>query len=100
MINACTVAKSTHGTIPEQGLKVNEIYKRSQNKPIKQFPRHHKPLLKKVHRKFKALPNPEVPIYVYEHVANIGGEQIIKPSYTTRFFLYSKNHFALPSEIY
>jgi conjugative transfer region lipoprotein (TIGR03751 family) len=49
---------------------------------------------------FKPLPNPEIAMYVYPHlVQNIDGAQPV-PGYTTAFFLYKENHFALPSEEY
>jgi conjugative transfer region lipoprotein (TIGR03751 family) len=37
---------------------------------------------------------------VFPHVALIGDEQLIKPGYTTAFFLYKQNQFALASERY
>lgn len=49
---------------------------------------------------FKQLPNPEVPIHIFAHVAQLDDEQIIKPAYTTRFFLYKQNQYALASELY
>ena len=95
---ACSTAKVTSGTIPEQGLTVSQLYQKSQ-KPIKQV-RPIKTSVKKVQPAFKALANPEIPIHVFAHVANIGDEQIIKPAYTTRFFLYKQNQYALASELY
>ena len=49
---------------------------------------------------FKPLENPQIPIYVFPHVALISDEQLLKPGYTTAFFLYKQNQFALPSELY
>ena len=49
---------------------------------------------------FKALDNPAIPIYIYPHVALIGDEQLVKPGFTTEFFLYKQNQFALASERY
>ncbi|EHL30510.1 hypothetical protein LDG_7462 [Legionella drancourtii LLAP12] len=49
---------------------------------------------------FKTLENPAVPIYIYPHVALIGDEQLLKPGFTTEFFLYKQNQFALASERY
>lgn len=48
---------------------------------------------------FKPLPNPEIPIYVYPHLVQQDNGVPI-PGYTTAFFLYKKNHFAMPSEVY
>jgi conjugative transfer region lipoprotein (TIGR03751 family) len=48
---------------------------------------------------FKPLPNPEIPIYVYPHLVQQDDGAPV-PGYTTAFFLYQKNHFAMPSEVY
>lgn len=96
---ACSTAKVQHGTIPEQGLTVSQLY--HQNRPEALPRRIAKPVsLNHQEQQFKALPNPEVPIHVFAHVAQIGDEQIIKPAYTTRFFLYKQNQYALVSELY
>ena len=49
---------------------------------------------------FKPLDNPSIPMFIYPHVALIGDEQLLKPGYTTAFFLYKQNQFALASERY
>ena len=49
---------------------------------------------------FSMLPNPEINMYVTPHMATSGGQQVPIPGYTTGFFLYTQNHFALPSEEY
>ena len=98
----CSCAKSgvSQGGIPEQGLTVSQLYQQSMpSAPLPKQLRH------MVHfntseTEFKALENPEVPIHVFAHVANLGDEQIIKPAYTTRFFLYKQNQYALASELY
>lgn len=49
---------------------------------------------------FKLMPNPEIPLHVYPHlVQNQGGAQPV-PGYTSAFFMYRQNHFALPDEQY
>jgi conjugative transfer region lipoprotein (TIGR03751 family) len=90
------VCSNTH---PNKGLTVSQLYRKSIPKPVK--PRLRRKVgVTHMSTKFKALPNPEVPIYVFAHVAMFGDEQIIKPSYTTRFFLYKQNPYALASELY
>ena len=96
---ACSTAKVTSGTIPEQGLTVSHLYQHSQQ-PIQPMKKFQRVSAKQTESAFKALANPEVPIHVFAHVANIGDEQIIKPAYTTRFFLYKQNQYALASELY
>lgn len=54
----------------------------------------------KVNSEFKRLPDPEVPIYIYPHFVRLNGQSYPKPGMTTEFFLYKRNHFALPNEIY
>ncbi|KTD20012.1 hypothetical protein [Legionella israelensis] len=96
---ACSTAKVSQGTIPEQGLTVSQLYQLNQSQPLPR--RIAKPVsLNHQEQQFKALANPEVPIHVFAHVANIGDEQIIKPAYDTRFFLYKHNQYALASELY
>ncbi|WP_133130237.1 TIGR03751 family conjugal transfer lipoprotein [Legionella yabuuchiae] len=98
-LSACSTAKVSQGTIPEQGLTVSQLYHHSKPAPLPKKSAT-KIQAQKNSQQFKALPNPEVPIHVFAHVANIGDEQIIKPAYTTRFFLYKHNQYALASELY
>ncbi|QBR84692.1 TIGR03751 family conjugal transfer lipoprotein [Legionella israelensis] len=95
---ACSTAKVSQGTIPEQGLTVSQLY--HQSRPEAPPRRIAKPVSMNHQQQFKALANPEVPIHIFAHVANIGDEQIIKPAYDTRFFLYKNNQYALASELY
>lgn len=47
---------------------------------------------------FKPLPNPEIPVYVFPHLAETGNDDLPVPGYTTAFFLYPHEEYALPSE--
>ena len=104
-LSACSSrAKALDNVEPETGLTVSQIYHMSTaEKPL---PRYHiKPVVDNGYKQhhftqFKTLENPSVPMYVFPHVALIGDEQIIKPGYTTAFFLYKQNQFALASEVY
>lgn len=49
---------------------------------------------------FKRMPNPEIRLYLYPHLVHENGESYPKPAMTTAFFLYKRNHFAMPNEIY
>ncbi len=98
-LSACSTAKLSQSAIPEQGLTVSQLYQQSMQQPIQ------KAVVQQVRfedsgEEFKQLPNPEVPIHIFAHVAQLGDEQIIKPAYTTRFFLYKQNQYALASELY
>jgi conjugative transfer region lipoprotein (TIGR03751 family) len=53
-----------------------------------------------INRQFKQAPNPQIGLYVFPHIVEDDGDQEPVPGYTTAFFLYKKNNFALPSEHY
>ncbi|HAT8857650.1 TPA: TIGR03751 family conjugal transfer lipoprotein [Legionella pneumophila subsp. pneumophila] len=98
-LSACSTANISQSAIPEQGLTVSQLYQQSLQQPVQ------KAVVQQVRfedsgEEFKQLPNPEVPIHIFAHVAQLGDEQIIKPAYTTRFFLYKQNQYALASELY
>jgi conjugative transfer region lipoprotein (TIGR03751 family) len=112
LLNACTSNVISSGNVPESGLTVSELYHQSMEETNASWTAPHyraKPAdyegytrtaANEVHTLFKPLDNPSVPIFVYPHVALIGDEQLLKPGYTTAFFLYKQNQFALPSERY
>ena len=101
-LSGCSTNKVQQGTIPEQGLTVSQLYKNQAQPALPE--RYVKRVVTKASKtkrsKFKVLANPEIPIHVFAHVANLGNEQIIKPGYSTRFFLYKQNQYALASELY
>jgi conjugative transfer region lipoprotein (TIGR03751 family) len=49
---------------------------------------------------FKQLQNPSVSIYIMPHFVRMGSDEVPVAGYSTSFFLYSKNHYALPWESY
>ena len=115
MLSACASKNVTTGRIPEDGLTVSQIYHQSIAESDKslQMPRRHVNVMQKSHFQtqagagahepqaaFKALENPTIPIFVYPHVALIGDEQLLKPGFSTEFFLYKQNQYALASEHY
>lgn len=115
-LSACSSSVAS-GFVPEQGLTVSEIYHQSIDESAKSWtaPRYrtksvevNKPgyagYIRTAHNEtkalFKPLDNPAIPIFIYPHVALIGDEQLVKPGFTTEFFLYKQNQFALASERY
>lgn len=110
-LNACASSIVTSTPIPEGGLTVSQLYQQSISEPVQSWSvkRQAKPVnyagytrdaSNEIQNLFKPLDNPQIPIYVFPHVALIGDEQLIKPGYTTGFFLYKQNQFALASEQY
>lgn len=49
-----------------------------------------------VHRQFRRLPNPDLVMYVYPHLA--GTDPVPVPGYTTVFPLYQRVQYAMPGE--
>ena len=49
-----------------------------------------------VHRQFQRLPNPDLVMYVYPHLA--GTDPVPVPGYTTVFPLYQRIQYAMPGE--
>ncbi len=107
-LTACASKTVSSGTIPEGGLTVSQIYQQSINEPGQRWsvklPAKHvnyaRDASNEINQLFKPLDNPQIPIYVFPHVALIGDEQLLKPGYSTGFFLYKQNQFALASEVY
>lgn len=111
MLTACASRTVSSSTIPEGGLTVSQIYNQSIGEPVQRwsvklpakpvnYDGYTRNAANEVNQLFKPLDNPQIPIYVYPHVALIGDEQLLKPGYTTGFFLYKQNQYALPSELY
>ncbi|AZF53190.1 putative lipoprotein [Pseudomonas sp. R4-34-07] len=49
-----------------------------------------------IYRQFQRLPNPDLVMYVFPHLA--GSESVPVPGYSTVFPLYQRVHYALPGE--
>ncbi|WP_131783800.1 TIGR03751 family conjugal transfer lipoprotein [Legionella gresilensis] len=109
-LSACASSIKSTQPLPEGGLTVSELYQQSIEKPTQHWsvniakPIHYsgytRTAANEIKSLFKPLDNPQIPIYVFPHIALIGDEQLIKPGYTTSFFLYKQNQFALASEYY
>lgn len=49
-----------------------------------------------IYRQFKRLPNPDLVMYVFAHLA--GSDPVPVPGYSTVFALHQRVHYALPGE--
>ena len=113
ILSACS-SHVTSGNVPEAGLTVSQLYHQSLDeswtaphyrvKPIDTanlgYDGYTRTAANETEMLFKPLDNPSIPMFIYPHVALIGDEQLLKPGYTTAFFLYKQNQFALASERY
>ena len=125
LLTGCATDKKDDHLIPQQGLTVQEIYRQSgqgetvnavagdDEEPSLSMIDARAQLLPVVYpvstqsspfatspEQFALLENPSIPIYVYPHLVAMGNDEVPVDGYTTVFFLYSKNHYALPWEHY
>ena len=63
--------------------------------PVEQM-RYTRTARNEVHRQFQRLPNPDLVMYVYPHLA--GTDPVPVPGYTTVFPLYQRIQYAMPGE--
>lgn len=63
--------------------------------PVEQM-RYTRTARNEVHRQFRRLPNPDLVMYVYPHLA--GTDPVPVPGYTTVFPLYQRVQYAMPGE--
>lgn len=110
---ACSKTVSSGG-VPEEGLTVSELYHQSIIESDKSARLLHSARLKRrvnyegyvrdaqneTKARFKKLENPAIPIFIYPHVARLGDEELVKPGFSSEFYLYKQNQFALASEQY
>jgi conjugative transfer region lipoprotein (TIGR03751 family) len=89
------IGYAKHVNYTAYSVSPDNFYKK--NKKSKKCKKNKKNSTKQL---FKPLDNPEIPMYIYPHLVqtNSGAQPV--PGYTTAFFLYRENHFALPSEDY
>lgn len=83
--------------VPQKGPTMEQVYdsmkvEQKQNiiKPVQVT------IQKQPDRTFHKLPNPELKMYVYPHLAGNDGVPI--PGYFTEFNAYTHDHYELPSE--
>lgn len=117
MLTASCSSNIRTGQIPEQGLTVSQLYHQTLREndtadTVRELMGNKRVALKPNYNGYvrtaqnetlaliKPLDNPTVPIFIYPHVVNLGDEELVKPGYTTQFYLFKRNHFAMKSEHY
>lgn len=53
-----------------------------------------------IDEQFKLIPNPSITVYIFPHLSQYNNTSVPIPGYSTHFFLYESNHYAMPGEIY
>lgn len=93
-ISTLTACSSFSGNVvPNKGLTMEQVYDSGDDHSSRPLSAP----INSISRDFKKLPNPELTMYVYPHVA--GKEQLPIPGYETVFSAYTEEHYALRNEI-
>lgn len=126
VLSGCASSSKGDHLIPQEGLTVSQIYAQSGQGESVGSPygttqdddlieararaasantssASHSPTtvsLQKPTSRFQLISNPSIPIYIYPHLVSMGNDEVPVEGYQTAFFLYSKNHYALPWEHY
>ena len=64
--------------------------------PLEQQARYTRTAANEIHRQFHRLPNPDLVMYVFPHLA--GTDPVPVPGYSTVFPLYQRVQYAMPGE--
>ena len=102
-LSSCSVAPH-HDVVPHGDMTMAAIYHHQQGfhatsaayAPIQ--PINVARGAKAIRTQFQVVPNPSIPLYIYPHLAWQGAQAVPVPGYTTAFFLYERNHYALSGE--
>ena len=98
LLSACS--HMSGNVVPETGPTMEQVYdSRTQSQPIEKqtYSKHHASQQSNdVLHDFHKLPNPELKMYIYPHLA--GKEQLPIPGYYTVFNGYTQDHYALANE--
>jgi conjugative transfer region lipoprotein (TIGR03751 family) len=84
--------------VPDSGPTMENVYDSmlTKNHSSKDFYNHRLSNIISYNNNFSKLPNPELRMFVYYHLA--GKEELPIPGYFTVFNAYERDHFALPNE--
>jgi len=69
---------------------------RRESKPTRSVESYTRNSLNEIDQLFPTLPNPEIAIYIFPHLAT--KDRVPVPGYTTSIYLYTADEYALPGE--
>ncbi len=102
LISLTACSSMSGNVVPEKGPAMEDVYDSMEAddavpKSIPQKSSTHRALpLTVSDNTFHKLPNPELKMYVFPHLA--GKDEIPVPGYYTAFNAYTQDHYALPNE--
>lgn len=103
------------GRVPQQGPTMAEVYKdamaESEGETLNNlrqpgpmaYPRetdvsgYTRTAQNEINNLFQPLPNPQLVMYIYPHL--VADDEAPIPGYTTAFYLFKHDHFAMPGEV-
>ena len=99
-LSACS--SMSGNVVPEKGPSMEQVYDSMETTSVYQTKPHliskHSTLpLDVSDSNFHKLPNPELKMYVFPHLA--GKDEVPVPGYYTAFNSYNQDHYALPNEM-
>lgn len=98
LLSACSHLSGN--VVPETGPTMEQVYDSENQYQFNEKYPYLKPIssirANAVSTEFHKLPNPELKMYVYPHLA--GKEQLPIPGYITVFNSYTQDHYALTNE--
>lgn len=104
-LSSCSIAPH-HDVVPHGDMTMAGIYHHQQAQAFQASSAAFAPIrptnvargAKAIRSQFQVVPNPSIPLYIYPHLATQGAQAVPVPGYTTAFFLYERNHYALSGE--
>jgi hypothetical protein len=101
-ISLAACSSMSGNVVPERGPTMEQVYDSMEttditHKPQKIRIRNTFPLNVMTDTSFHKLPNPELKMFVFPHLA--GKDEVPIPGYYTAFNAYAQDHYALPNEI-
>jgi conjugative transfer region lipoprotein (TIGR03751 family) len=100
-LSACS--SMSGNVVPEKGPTMEQVYDSMEVSDTEHKTRLHQANtptilpLNTTSNTFHKVPNPELKMYVYPHLA--GKDEMPVPGYYTEFNAYTQDHYALPNEI-
>ena len=98
-LSACS--SMSGNVVQEKGPSMEQVYDSMKASDVKQITHQRTARaitpLNTANSTFHKIPNPELHMYVYPHLA--GKDEMPVPGYFTEFNAYPQDHYALPNEI-
>ncbi|OPA89684.1 conjugal transfer protein [Pseudomonas fluorescens] len=89
-------SSAKHSPTDSQLLQTRSTLYRALNEPPQDHPAYTRTAQNEIYSQFKRLPNPDLVMYVFPHLA--GSDPVPVPGYSTVFPFYQRVQYAMPGE--